>query len=129
MSLLRGQWTTESGVSWDGDTLVLDITQGNLAYKERWSLSDGGKTANRTANDFEDAAQAQGTSLATSGDVVIQGPSLAYFPLPSPSFPATPPYFLRVSSVADFAAAMSNTNIGPVTGQLFYFGHGGVDRL
>jgi hypothetical protein len=36
---------TESTASWDGDTLVFNVKQGiGLAYKERWSLSDDGKT-------------------------------------------------------------------------------------
>jgi hypothetical protein len=79
-----------------------------------------------TGNIFEDAAEEEGTSLSAT-DTVIQGPALSYFPLPQPLFPNPLPYFQRVSSVADFAAALSNN--GPITGQLFFFGHGGVDRV
>ena len=73
-----------------------------------------------TGNEFEDAAWTQGTSLANSGDNIIEGG------LATPTFPPNPSYFVRVHTIADITSALNNN--GPITGQIFFFMHGGKNN-
>jgi hypothetical protein len=73
-----------------------------------------------TGNEFEDAAWTQGTSLANSGDNIVEGG------LATPSFPPNPSYFVRVHTIANMASALNNN--GPITGQIYFFMHGGPNR-